>query len=204
MTEESANRCGAHEGLIGTIASGFRRMDDGFTTMNKRMDELFRDLGAREESAKGQGREIGDLKRKMESVPVHLAEALDLHSSRCVIGDIAEVGIKTDRRERHRDRQDSFETPPRGSRRQSFSPPGSVFKIPVPKVVIWLAVAVGVAVAAGGWAWGFIRDNAKSVVPDRLLAAPADPPPPDSPRSTTSASSNLSPALRSAADVFGE
>ena len=118
----------------------------------------------------------------MEAVPVHLAEALDAHSARCVIGEITEVGIKTDRRERHRDRQENYETPPRGSRRQSISPSGSVFKIPVPKVVIWIAVAVGVAVAAGGWVWGFIEDNTKSASPRSLSGEPEQDrsPPPSS------------------------
>lgn len=36
---------------------------------------------------------------------------------------------------------------------------GATFKIPVPKVIIWIAIAIGLAVAAGGWAWGVLSDS---------------------------------------------
>ncbi|MCK9629829.1 MAG: hypothetical protein M0R37_14710 [Bacteroidales bacterium] len=168
MTEATAQAnasptCGAHGPLVDKIDQGFRRMDEGFATVNRRMDDLFRNLGAREEADKTQGREIGELKKKAEAVPKmidHLTTAkVAAHKEACAIGDITrtEVRLKRERDRDHRrenarepESDDGFETPARGTRRTSFLPGGASFKIP--RVVIWIGVILGVAVAAGGWA----------------------------------------------------
>lgn len=152
-----SDACPLHGPLEKKLDDGFRDMRDLFKGVNGRLDDLFRDLGAREEADKTQGREIRELKAKAEEVPDKIAAAIHAHRAACAIGEITEVGIKFPHR------KPQYETPERGTRRQSFAPSGGMFKIPVPRVIIWIAFAVGIAVAAGGWAWGLLTRDAPDV-----------------------------------------
>jgi hypothetical protein len=168
--------CAAHRPFERKIDDGFREMRDRFDGVNRRFDDLFRDLGAREEADKTQGREIAELKRKAEAVPRLIADGIADHRGACAIGDITKTEVRlpeSERRSRRRE-PESYDTPERGTRRQSIVPSGGVFKIPVPKFVIWLAIGIGVAIAAGGWAYGLLRDEAAEILPQRPAAtAPA-------------------------------
>jgi hypothetical protein len=191
--------CGAHQPLVDKIDQGFKRMDGGFDTLNRRMDELFRSLGAREEADKTQGREIGELKKKADAVPKmleHVTTAkITAHKEACAIGDITrtEVRLKRERerdrgreREREREPEDGYDTPQRGTRRTSFLPGAGSFKIP--RAVIWVGVILGVAVAAGGWALSMLlkvdltdlQAKAGEMTGQAKASAPADLEPPTS------------------------
>lgn len=194
MTEANAKAsdppvCGAHKPLVDKIDQGFKRMDGGFDTLNRRMDELFRNLGAREEADKTQGREIGELKKKAEAVPKMLEHVttskIAAHKEACAIGDITrtEVRLKRERDRDHRrenarepDGDDGYETPQRGTRRTSFLPGAGSFKIP--RVVIWIGVILGVAIAAGGWFISMILkvDLSDLQAKGTSLGSPARPP----------------------------
>jgi hypothetical protein len=155
-------------------------MDDGFTTMNRRMDELFRDLGAREEADKNQGREIGELRRRCDEIPKAItgavAEGVAEHKAACAIGDITKTEVRLPERSR---RHETYDTPERGTRRTSFLPGGGPFKIP--RVVIWIGVIIGVAIAVGGWAMSMLLkvdltdlESKASELTKPAAAAPAD------------------------------
>ena len=160
-SEPSRETCAAHRPLEEKIDTGFREMRGLFGDVNRRFDDLFRDLGAREEADKTQGREIRELKAELKKVPALVDDRVTTHCEACAINDITETAIKLPSRGRGRhEPAEGYDTPVHGTRRShSIAPGGAVFKIPVPKIVIWLAVGIGIAVAAGGWAWGILRDE---------------------------------------------
>lgn len=150
--------CSLHGPLEKKIDDGFAsirsEMQSGFGTVNGRLDGLFRELGEREGSDKGQWSQIKELRGRVERVPEQIAEAIGEHRRGCAIGEITEVGIKLPKRD----------TPTRGTRRPSLPPTGGSFRIP--RVVILAGVILGVAIAAGGWALSLLlRADLQAVLP---------------------------------------
>jgi hypothetical protein len=155
--------CPAHAGLTTSI-SDLKGTADGIqTTLTELRVQLAGDLGRYEESIKGAWKEIRELREDVRNEarrdrgdePTGVREARDREDNQ---------------RRLTRDREDDSRT--------SLSPPGGVFKIPVPKVIVWLAIAVGLAIAAGGWAWGVFNESRAAAAEQRAtiesrLAAPA-------------------------------
>lgn len=152
-TEQDA--CPLHGPLEKKLDDGFSGVTRSFERLNERLDGLFTKLGGLDQSDRGQWARIREIGAELDGVPRVVAAAVAEHRASCAIGEITEVGIKLPPR-----RAPTYDTPERGTRRQSLAPSGSMFKIPVPRVIVWIAVAVGIAVAAGGWAWGLLTRDA--------------------------------------------
>jgi hypothetical protein len=145
------------------------RLDDRFDGLMDRMAEIRVGNAETASSVAAAWKELTRVRDKVDELPGETDEKLVEHKNACAIGDITRTEVRL-KRERVRDRgrelereaetEEGFDTPARGTRRrESLAPRGHFFKIPVPKLLIYLAIAIGVAVAAGGWAWGLFVDR---------------------------------------------
>lgn len=133
--------CSAHAALVAGIDDLKGSTKAIQETLTDLRIQLARDLGSYEQSTKGAWKEIRELRADLrragrDDEPTAVRELRDREDAL---------------RGRRREREDGART--------SIAPGGSVFKIPVPKVIIWIAIAIGFAIAAGGWAWGVFNDS---------------------------------------------
>ncbi|MDD5707170.1 MAG: hypothetical protein PHR35_14700 [Kiritimatiellae bacterium] len=173
LPQSESGVCQSHEYIEGTLRRVEKKVDEGFAEVNRTLVELRVALARREESEKGQWREIRTLREKVEDLPGFVGESLADHVRDCPLQDITEVGIKTERRKNgDRGRQETYDTPSNGTRRsRSITPKGKmstrsmvIIGAGAAAVVAALGVWIGVALATGsaGQATDAVHDLAKT------------------------------------------
>jgi hypothetical protein len=140
---------GEHLTKIRIALSRVEEVDERVVKVGEQVTDLRVELAHYDESNRGAWKEIKELRDKLDKKRDRDDEPTGVRETR---------DREDDSRDRKRDREDRtrdwISISPNGN--------GAVFKIPVPKVIVWLAIAVGMAIAAGGWAWGVLRDQAGS------------------------------------------
>jgi hypothetical protein len=135
--------CGAHAAIAQGIDDLKESATNIQTTLTDLRIQLAGDLTGYEQSVKGAWKEIRDLRQ-------------DVRALRSGAPTGAAVGPRGDESTGNVDVSRAREEMDLGR--------GSTFRIPIPKAIVWIAISIGIAIAAGGWAWGMLQDARASAV----------------------------------------